>query len=200
MSGKDAGISYSSSVDIEDGGPSISAISMTSSVLTITYHQNQLDAITSADEDSVEDDSLANLKVEYAGNGITFDYLADTDNYNNPSVTNVGYSVAEFTVGLEVGDADGSKKDSDEAVNTFPVGYTIGDITAKYSADDQSDQDWDVSDTYTFGDITVTAATDKDEAHAIKVATKLDAISLTAHYEVDGKSAGDTSENEVELG
>ncbi len=200
MSGEDAGVSYSAGLTIDEtDGPAIGALTVASSGFSITYHKDNLSAITTTGADG-EDDNIGDLKIAYGGNGITFDYTVDTDNSDNPYVANIGYEVAGFTVGVEVDDStDGNKKGGAEAVNTFSVGYTMGDIAIKASADSQKDQDWDASVAYTMGDTVLTFATDEQEAHSIAVKTKLDAVSLSAEYTMQDKDKN-AAVTEVTLG
>lgn len=78
----------------------------------------------------------------------------------------------------------------------------MGDVTAKYSADDRTGdaRDWDASVAYTMGSTTVTLHTDETEGSSVKVATSAGALEMTARYEVDGKATGDSSETELSLG
>ena len=200
MSGEDSGISYSSGLTIDEtDGPAIGALTLASSGFSITYHKNELSAITTTGADG-EDDNLGDLKIAYAGNGLTADYTVDTDNSDNPYVANFGYKIAGFTVGVEVDDStDGNKKGDVEAINTFSVGYTMGDIAIKASADSQKNQDWDASVAYTMGDTVLTFATDEQEAHSIAVKTKLDAVSLSAEYTMQDKDKN-AAVTEVTLG
>ena len=111
MSGEDAGVSYSAGLTIDEtDGPAIGALTLASSGFSITYHKDNLSAITTTGADG-EDDNIGDLKIAYGGNGITFDYTVDTDNSDNPYVANIGYEVAGFTVGVKVDDStDGNKK------------------------------------------------------------------------------------------
>jgi len=200
MSGEDAGVSYSAGLTIDEtDGPAIGALTLASSGFSITYHKDNLSAITTTGADG-EDDNIGDLKIAYAGNGLTADYTVDTDNDDNPYVANFGYEIAGFTVGVKVDDStDGNKKGGVEAVNTFSVGYTMGDIAIKASADSQKDQDWDASVAYTMGDTVLTFATDEQEAHSIAVKTTLDAVSLSAKYTMQDKDKADAV-TEVTLG
>ena len=200
MSGEDFGIPYSSGLTIDEtDGPAIGALTLASSGFSITYHQNELSAITTTGAD-VEDDNQGDLKIADAGNGLTADYTVDTDNDDNPYVANFGYEIAGFTVGVKVDDStDGNKKGGVEAINTFSVGYTMGDIAIKASADSQKEQDWDASVAYTMGDTVLTFATDEQEAHSIAVKTTLDALSWSAKYIMEDKAKADAV-TEVTLG
>ena len=110
MSGEDAGVSYSAGLTIDKtDGPAIGALTLASSGFSITYHKDNLSAITTTGADG-EDDNIGDLKIAYAGNGLTADYTVDTDNDDNPYVANFGYEIAGFTVGVKVDDStDGNK-------------------------------------------------------------------------------------------
>lgn len=198
MSGEDGGIAYSAGLGIDEtGDPVAKEVSFSAMGFTVSYHANEYSGLTATAADGGTD-NLGDAKISYAGNGLTFSYEIDEDN-NNASVANVGYTMAGLTVGFQSKDADGTG--SNAPVNKWSLGYTMGDITANYSADDQTgtNRDWDASVAYAMGGTTVTLHTDETERSSVKVETTVDALSVTARYEVDGKD-GLKGESELSLG
>ena len=199
MSGEDGGISYSAGLGIDEtGDPVAKEVSFSTSGITVSYHKNEYSGLTTTAADGGTD-NLGDAKISYAGNGLTFSYEINEDS-NNAYVANVGYTMAGLTVGFQSKDADGTA--SNAPINKWSLSYSIGDVTANYSADDRTgaDRDWDASVVYAMGATTVTLHTDETEGSSVKVATTIDGLSVTARYEVDGKAAGDSSETELSLG
>jgi len=197
MSGESGGISYSAGLEIdEDGSPSAGPITMSSGGISLTYDANDIGGLVSTGADG-EDDNTGDLKVSFAGGGITASYATDVETEDTDM--HVGFSSNGLTLGLQVEDNDGAK--GGKAVNTLSVGYTVGDLTLKYSQNDKTTQEYDVSVAYALGTgATVTIASDEDEANSVGITGSLADLSITARFEQDGKSAGDSSENEVSVG
>lgn len=200
MSGEDAGIAYSASLTIDETeDPVIGEVSVGTNGLTLSYHKNSYDGLTSTGGDG-EADNDGDVKLAYSGNGITASYEVNTDK-DNAFVADFGYTISGVTLGVQSKDADGTG--SAKPINKFSLGYTMGDLTLKYSADDQNgdDQDWDASVAYKIADTTLTLHTDETNGASLKVETKIEGLSLTARYEVDGNDpATDSSETELTLG
>ena len=186
LSGEDGGIAYAAGVETdEDGNTQASEVSFSTMGFTVSYDKNAYSGLTATAADGGTSD-LGDAKISYAGNGLTFSYEIDEDN-NNGYVANVGYTMAGLTVGFQSKDASGAGA-GDAAVNKWSLGYTMGDVTVNYSADDQTGDasDWDASVAYTMGATTVTLHTDETEGSSVKVATSIDGMTVTARHEVDG--------------
>ena len=203
LSGEDGGIAYAAGVEIdEDGKTQASEISFSTMGFTVSYDKNEYSGLTADATDGGTDD-LGDAKISYAGNGLTFSYEIDEDIVDsNGYVANVGYTMAGLTVGFQSKDADGTGSTSDDPINKWSLSYTMGDITASYSADDRTGdaRDWDASVVYAMGATTVTLHTDETEGSSVKVATTIEGMTVTARHEVDGKATGDSSESELALG
>jgi len=197
MAGESGGISYSAGLEIdEDGSPGAGPITMSSGGITLTYDTDGLGGLTASGADG-EDDDKGDLKVSYSGGGISASYESDTATEDTDM--NVGYTSNGLTLGLRTKDNDGAK--GGKAVNTLSVGYVVGDLTLKYSQNDKSTQEYDVSLAYALGTgATVTLASDENEAHSVGISGSVGDLAVTARFEQDGKSAGDSSENEVSVG
>jgi hypothetical protein len=204
MNGEDGGIAYSAGLGIDEtGDPVAKEVSFSTSGFTVSYHENEYSGLTTGASDGGTD-NLGDAKISYAGNGLTFSYEIDTGadaTVDNAYVANVGYTIAGLTVGFQSKDTDGTVA-TNAPVNKWSLSYTMGDITANYSADDRTgaDRDWDASVVYAMGATTVTLHTDETEGSSVKVGTTIDGMTVTARYEVDGKATGDSSETELSLG
>ena len=197
MSGESGGISYSAGLEIdEDGSPSAGPITMSSGGISLTYDANDIGGLVSTGADG-EDDNTGDVKIAFSGGGITASYTSDTETEDTDM--HVGYSANGLTLGLQVEDNDGAK--GGKAVNTISIGYVVGDLTLKYSQNDKSKQEYDVSVAYALGTgATVTIASDENEANSVGIAGSVGDLAVTARFEQDGKSAGDSSENEISVG
>lgn len=183
LSGEASGVAYTAGLELDESGNAAAAITMSAAGFTVVYDANDISDITTTGADG-EDDNVGDWKVSYANAGISASYAADVegDAYN----ATVGYAAGGMSLGLE----------TDGTTNTVSAGYTMGNVAVAVSGAD--DDTWDASLAYTMGDTVVTVGTDEDESHYIKVATNLNGLSLTARYEVEGKTAD--SETEVSVG
>jgi hypothetical protein len=186
MNGEDGGIAYSAGLGIDEtGDPVAKEVSFSTSGFTVSYHENEYSGLTAGATDGGTD-NLGDAKISYAGNGLTFSYEIDTGadaTVDNAYVANVGYTIAGLTVGFQSKDTDGTVA-TNAPVNKWSLSYTMGDITANYSADDRTgaDRDWDASVVYAMGATTVTLHTDETEGSSVKVGTTIDGMTVTARY------------------
>jgi len=208
-------VSYSASMTIDEttpaaGGNALGAVSLSTMGFTYSYDANDMGGLVDSGADG-EDDDAGDWMLSYAANGLSASYEVDEDMEGRYDLI-LGYAANGMSVGLHASDDDGDNKadladtdatnDADAAVvNTVSVGYTIGDLALSYAADDQATQNYDASAAYTIGGTVLTAATDENEQHSLKIATTVGGVSLTARTETDKKTSagGDGAENELAL-
>jgi len=180
MSGGGDTVSYSAALEIdENGAPSAGPLSIATGGVTITYDANDIGDMTTAGADG-EDDNIDDLKVAYAGNGITASYSVDLA--DNAYEVNLGYAAEGVSLGLETNGTDAK----------VSAGYTLGDLAVAVSANNAATRLWDASVAYTIaGGTTVTVATDEASVATAAVSTTLNGLSVTA------KTGGD---NELSVG
>jgi hypothetical protein len=198
-SGEAGGVAYSASMTMDEGGADgLGAFSMSSNGFTYAYDANDFGGLVNSGDDG-EDDDAGDWMLSYAGNGITASYEVDEDDPGRYELL-LGYSANGLSVGMEASDDDGSDGSAD-VVNTVSLGYTMGALALSYSADDQATQNYDVSAAYTMGGTVITAASDENEQHSVKVATTVGPVSITARTEQDKKASagGGGAENELAL-
>ena len=199
-SGEAGGVAYSASMAVDETTPgnALGAFSMSSNGFTYAYDANDFGGLVDSGADG-EDDDAGDWMLSYAGNGFTASYEVDEDTDGRYELL-LGYSANGLSVGMEASDDDGSAGTGD-VVNTVSLGYTMGALAIAYSADDQATQNYDVSAAYTMGGTVITAASDENEQHSVKVATTVGPVSITARTEQDiatGKTgAGTGAENEL---
>tara|TARA_B100001093_G_scaffold179331_1_gene171950 strand:- start:119 stop:925 length:807 start_codon:yes stop_codon:yes gene_type:complete len=69
--------------------------------------------------------------------------------------------------------------DGADAVTEFGIGYSMGDVSLSYSADNQ--EDWNASVSYSAGNMTVSYATDEEDAYEIDASVAMGGgVSLNA--------------------
>jgi outer membrane protein OmpU len=196
MTGGGDTVSYTAALELDEGGNAAAALTISAAGVTLAYDANDLGLADGNQGDGVtatadgEDDSYGDIKISYAGNGITASYAADMDKdaaatattaayVNRGYVVNLGYAEGDVSLGLE----------TDGTTSEVTVGYTMGDIAFAANADNAST--WDVSVAYTLGDSTITVATDEASVATVALATTLNGLALTA------KTGGD---NEFSVG
>jgi hypothetical protein len=174
------------------------ALSLSTMGFTYSYDANDMGGLVNAGADG-EDDDAGDWMLSYAGNGLSASYEVDEDMEGRYDLI-LGYAANGMSVGLHASDDDG-KIATKSTVNTVSVGYTIGDLALSYAADDQATQNYDVSAAYTVGGTVLTAASDENEQHSLKIATTVGGVSLTARSETDKKTSagGGGAENELAL-
>ena len=181
MTGGGETVSYTAALELDESGSAAAALTLSTSGITLTYDKNDISDITNAVTTDGEDDNQGDIKLSYAGNGITASYAADLDTGTTDLgyVVALGYAAGDMSVGLE----------TDGTTSEVSVGYTMGDIAFAANADNAST--WDVSVAYTMGASTITVATDEASVATVALATTLNGLALSA------KTGGD---NEFSVG
>jgi outer membrane protein OmpU len=86
-----------------------------------------------------------------------------------------GLSAYKVSASMGFGDATVSASadmvDGADSVTEFGIAYTMGDVSASYSADNQ--EDWDASVSYSAGNMTVSYATDEEDAYEIDASVSM---------------------------
>ncbi|MDA8634838.1 hypothetical protein N9L70_00420 [Rhodobacteraceae bacterium] len=218
-SGEAGGVSYSASMTIDEstdsactidptettdqtcaagGNNAQGALSLSTMGFTYSYDANDMGGLVNAGADG-EDDDAGDWMLSYAGNGLSASYEVDEDMEGRYDLI-LGYAANDLSVGLHASDDDG-KVATLGTVNTVSVGYTMGALALAYKADDRATQNYDASAAYTVGGTVLTASTDENEQHSLKIATTVGGVSLTARSETDKKTSagGDGAENELAL-
>ena len=179
MTGGGDTVSYSAALELDEGGSAAAALTLSASGVTLTYDANDISDITNSGSDG-EDDNQGDIKIAYAGGGVTASYVSDLDDATDLGyVVNLGYAEGDMSLGLE----------TDGTTSEVTVGYTLGDIAFAANADNADT--WDVSVGYTLGASTITAATDEASVATLALATTLNGLAVTA------KTGGD---NEFSVG
>ena len=182
MSGGEGDISYSATIELDEGGVAQGPVSMTMGGLSITYDENGLSDLTVEGADG-EDDDVADLKIAYSMGALSASVASNED--NGDSVTTLGYAADDMSASVTMTDEGG--------VNTteFAVSYTTGAYTLGANADDAND--WDISLGYDLGGGTsVTFASGADDVSKVTAATTFGAIALSI-----GQEFGEDDETEL---
>jgi outer membrane protein OmpU len=179
MTGGGDTVSYSAALEIDEAGsPSAGPVSITTNGVTVKYDANDISDITNSGADG-EDDNQGDIKISYAGGGLSASYAADLDDAAGETdlgyVVNLGYAEGDMSLGLE----------TDGTTTEVAVGYTMGDIAFAANADNAST--WDVSVAYTLGDSTITVATDEAAVATVALATSLNGLALSAKTGADNE-------------
>jgi outer membrane protein OmpU len=186
MTGGGETVSYTAALELDESGSAAAALTLSTSGITLTYDKNDISDIADAvNADGTvaadgEDNNQGDIKIAYAGGGVTASYAADLDDATDMGyVVNLGYAAGDMSMGLE----------TDGTTSEVSVGYTMGDIAFAANADNAST--WDVSVAYTMGASTITVATDEASVATVALATTLNGLALSA------KTGGD---NEFSVG
>ena len=181
MTGGGDTVSYSAALEIdENGAPSAGPVSISTGNVTLTYDANDIGDMTTVGADG-EDDNIDDLKVAYAGNGITASYSTDLDSADNAYEVNLGYAADGVSFGIETNGTDAK----------VSAGYSLGDLAVAVSANNAATRLWDASVAYTVAGATVTVATDEASVATAAISTTLNGLALSA------KTGGD---NELSVG
>jgi outer membrane protein OmpU len=203
-SGEAGGVSYSASMTIDEstdaaanaGSNALGAFSMSTMGFAYSYDANDMSGLVDSGADG-EDDAAGDWMLSYAANGLSASYEVDEEKEGRYDLI-LGYAANGLSVGMHASDDDG-KVATLGTVNTVSVGYTMGALAVAYAADDRATQNYDASAAYTVGGTVLTASTDENEQHSLKIATTVGGVSLTARTETDKKTSagGDGAENEL---
>ena len=173
MSGGNGDISYSATIELDEGGVAQGPVSLTMGGLTIVHDANGLSDLTVAGADG-EDDNVADMKISYAMGGLSASIAMDND--TDDSVTVLGYAADGVSATVTMEDQAGAES------TEFAISYASGAMTLGANADDADD--WDVSVGYDLGNGTsVTFATGADDVSKVTAATSVGAIALSVAQE-----------------
>ena len=182
MSGGNGDISYSATLELDEGGAAQGPVSVSMGGLTVVYDKDGLSDLTVAGTDG-EDDNVADLKISYAMGAMSASVATNED--NDDSVTTLSYSADGATASVTMTDEAGAQ------TTEFAVSYASGAMTLGANADDADD--WDVSLGYDLGGgTTVTLASGADEVSKITVGATVGAIALSI-----GQEFGEDDETEL---
>ena len=180
MSGEASGVAYTAGLTVDesdaaDAANIAGAITLSASGLSLSYKDGgDLDAGES-------DDETGDLKIAYAGRGVSVAYVENVA--NGASKSDLGFTMGDFSVTYSTNSTD--KTSADAQVNTIGATFAAGDLTVKVSGNDgklngATSAAWDASVAYVIGASTVTLATDETSTTAISVATSLNDVTLSA--------------------
>lgn len=182
MSGGNGDISYSATIELDEGGVAQGPVSVSMGGLSITYDANGLSDLTVEGADG-EDDDVADLKIAYSMGALSASVATNED--NGDSVTTVGYAADGMSASVSLTDEGGAN------TTEFSVSYATGAYTIGVDADDADD--WDISVGYDLGGGTsVTLASGADDVSKITAATTVGAIALSI-----GQEFGEDDETEL---
>lgn len=182
MSGGNGDISYSATLELDEGGAGQGPVSISMGGLSITFDENGLDDLVVEGSDG-EDDEVADLKIAYSMGALSASVATNED--NGDSVTTLAYAADGMSASVTLTD--------EGAANTteFSVSYSSGAYTLGVDADDADD--WDISVAYDLGGGTsVSLASGADEVSKITAATTVGAIALSI-----GQEFGEDDETEL---
>lgn len=182
MSGGNGDISYSATIELDEGGVAQGPVSVSMGGLSITYDANGLSDLTVEGDDG-EDDDVADLKIAYSMGALSASVATNED--NGDSVTTLGYAADGMSASVTLTDEGGAN------TTEFSVSYATGAYTIGVDADDADD--WDISLGYDLGGGTsVTLASGADDVSKITAATTVGAIALSI-----GQEFGEDDETEL---
>jgi len=204
-SGGGGSISYSASLEMDEGGdgPDMGPLSIATGGLTFLYDKNAISGIATANATDMsaagavaandvdgEDNSHGDYSISYSAGGLSAGYTVDED--TEDSLMTLGYASGALTVSLAMLD-ETDNGGSEKATTT--VGYVMGDATISLAAAD--DDTWDASVAYVSGSTTMTVATDENSIYSVGLAYAAGDMTFTARQEFNGDTDGDS---ETEFG
>ena len=189
-SGGGGNITYSASLELDEGSAGVGPVTISSGGLTFKYDANDIGTLVTGGADG-EDDKTGDYMVSYAAGGLSASYEMDTGVDDNE--IKVGYTSGDLTIGLTLDENDGTTAGT--ATTTTSVGYTMGDAVISVSADDADT--YDVSVAYTSGSTVMTLAADENSIYSLKLAYASGDMTFSARQEFGGTAAGDS---ETEFG
>ena len=189
-SGGGGTLTYSATLELDEGGEDAGSFTVSSGGLTFTYDENDIGGLVVAGADG-EDDNTGDYSVSYTAGGLSASYEADTT--SEDTLITLGYAAGDLTVGLTMEENDNAVGGTTLA--TTSVGYVMGAATLSLSADDADD--WDASVAYVSGNTTMTLATDENSIYSAALAYTSGDMTFSARQEFGGTAAGDS---ETEFG
>jgi len=207
-SGGGGSLSYSASLEIDEGGDGLDMgpLSISSGGLTFTYDENAVGgikttnvtdmsaagAVAAADDDG-EDNTHGDYTVAYSAGGISASYTVDND--TSDSEMTLSYASGALTVGLVMLDETENTPGGGAEKTTTSVGYVMGDATVSLSAAD--DDTWDASVAYVSGSTTMTVATDETGMYSAGLSYAAGDMTFSARQEFNNEAGTD---DETEFG
>jgi len=189
-SGGGGNITYSASLELDEGSAGVGPVTISSGGLTFKYDANDIGTLVTSGADG-EDDKTGDYMVSYSAGGLSASYESDTGVEDNE--IKVGYTSGDLTIGLALDENDGTTAGA--ATTTTSVGYTMGDAVINVSADDADT--YDLSVAYTSGSTVMTIAADENSIYSLKLAYASGDMTFSARQEFGGTAAGDS---ETEFG
>ena len=159
-SGGGGTLTYSATLELDESGEAQGAFTISSGGLTFVYDANDIGGLTETGADG-EDDNTGDYSISYSVGGLSASYEYDTA--VEDSLINLGYTMGDLTVGLEMSENDGAV--GGDATSTTTVGYTMGAATISLEADDADG--WDTSVAYVSGSTTMTVGADSDDVYSV---------------------------------
>jgi hypothetical protein len=159
-SGGGGTLSYSATLEIDEGGLDAGAFTVSSGGLTFTYDENDIGGLVVAGDDG-EDDNTGDYSISYTVGGLSASYEADTD--SEDTLINLGYTMGDLSIGLEMSENDNAE--GGDATATTTVGYTMGAATISLEADDADA--WETSVAYANGATTMTVGADSADVYSV---------------------------------
>jgi outer membrane protein OmpU len=173
MSGGNGDISYSATIELDEGGVAQGPVSLSMGGLTIVHDANGLADLVVEGADG-EDDEVADMKISYALGGLSASIAMDND--TDDTVTVIGYSADGMSATVTMEDQAGAE------TTELDVTYTTGAMTLSAGSDDADA--WDVAVDYDMGNgTTVGFGTDSDEVSSVSASTSVGAIALSVSQE-----------------
>jgi outer membrane protein OmpU len=173
MSGGNGDISYSATIELDEGGVAQGPVSLTMGGLTIVHDANGLADLVVEGADG-EDDEVADMKISYAMGGLSASIAMDND--TDDTATVIGYSADGMSATVTMTDQAGAE------TTELDVTYTTGAMTLSAGSDDADA--WDVAVDYDMGNgTTVGFGTDSDEVSSVSASTSVGAIALSVSQE-----------------
>ena len=173
MSGGSGDISYSATIELDEGGVAQGPVSLSMGGLTIVHDANGLSDLTVEGADG-EDDDVADMKISYAMGGLSASIAMDND--TDDTATVIGYSADGMSATVTLTDQAGAE------TTELDVTYTAGAMTLSAGSDDADA--WDVAVDYDMGNgTTVGFGTDSDEVSSVSASTSVGAIALSVSQE-----------------
>ena len=189
-SGGGGTLTYSGTLELDESGEAAGALTLASGGLTFVYDANDIGGLTVAGGDG-EDDNTGDYSVSYSAGGLSASY--ETDTTSEDTLINLGYSMGDLTIGLELSENDNAV--GGDSTATTSVGYVMGDATISLEADDADD--WDASVAYVSGNTTMTVAADEESIYSVALAYAAGDMTFTARQEFGGTADADS---ETEFG
>jgi len=189
-SGGGGTVSYSATLEIDEGGLDAGAFTIASGGLTFVYDENDTGSLVSTGADG-EDDNTGDYMVSYAAGGLSASYNVDTASEDSELI--IGYTMGDLSLSMSMDENDNAE--GGDALTKTTIGYVMGDATISLAADDADD--WDASVAYVTGNTTMTVAADEESIYSVTLAYASGDMTFTGRQEFGGTADADS---ETEFG